>query len=137
MFQLFITSQLLFLFYSMDKSFVRINFTAVKWDLNIAYSMWLIVGCLGLGVLYAWMLYFYDSKNSSSLNFSVRNILAFCRFILVAILSFLLLEPVVKHINYIKKKLYIFKLLCYWYKFSLIKNCLISSLFNYNYNFIW
>lgn len=88
----------------MDKSFVRINFTAVKWDLNIAYSMWLIVACLGLGVLYAWVLYFYDSKNSSSLNSSVRNILAFCRLLLVAILSFLLLEPVVKHINYIKQK---------------------------------
>ena len=88
----------------MDKSFVRINFTAVKWDLNIAYSMWMIIACLGLGVLYAWVLYFYDSKNSSSLNSSVRNILAFCRLLLVSILSFLLLEPVVKYINYIKQK---------------------------------
>ena len=104
MFHLFITIQILFMIYSMDKSFVRTNFTAVKWDLNIAYSMWLIVACLGLGVLYAWVLYFYDSKNSSSLNSSVRNILAFCRLLLVAILSFLLLEPVVKHINYIKQK---------------------------------
>ena len=90
--------------YSMDKSFVRTNFTAVKWDLNIAYPMWLIVASIGMGILYAWMLYFYDSKNGSSLNLSVRNILAFCRFFLTVLLSFLLLEPVVKHIIFVKQK---------------------------------
>lgn len=90
--------------YSMDKSFVRTNFTAVKWDLNIAYPMWLIVASIGMGILYAWMLYFYDSKNGSSLNLSVRNILAFCRFFLTVLLLFLLLEPVVKHINFVKQK---------------------------------
>jgi hypothetical protein len=88
----------------MDKSFVRANFTAMKWDLNIAYPLWLIVASLGLGILYAWVFYFYDSKNTTSLNVRVRNILAFCRFLLVALLSFLLLEPVVKYISYVQQK---------------------------------
>ena len=76
----------------------------MKWELTTAYSAWFIFACISLGVLYAWVLYFYNQKNTDSLGGKVVYVLSFFRFLLVGLLSFLLLEPVIRHMNYVDQK---------------------------------
>ena len=76
----------------------------MNWELNTAYPAWLIFACIGLGILYAWILYFYNQKNRDSIGVRVVYVLAFFRFVLAGLLAFLLLEPVVRHYNYVKQK---------------------------------
>lgn len=65
----------------------------------LAYPWWFIFGCLLLGFLYAYLLYFW--KPSSSQNYKGKEIyfLAFLRFIAVSFISFLLLSPLLKTKN--------------------------------------
>jgi hypothetical protein len=76
----------------------------MKWELTTAYSAWFIFACISLGVLYAWVLYFYNQKNTDSLGGKVVYVLSLFRFLLVGLLSFLLLEPVIRHMNYVDQK---------------------------------
>jgi hypothetical protein len=76
----------------------------MNWELNTAYPAWLIFACIGLGIIYAWILYFYNQKNRDSIGVRVVYVLAFFRFVLAGLLAFLLLEPVVRHYNYVKQK---------------------------------
>ncbi|MCS7017750.1 MAG: VWA domain-containing protein [Cytophagales bacterium] len=64
-------------------------------QLITAYSPWLIVLCIGVGFLYAWLLYTKDAPWSKTSN----QILALLRFLLVSLLAFLLLEPMVRQID--------------------------------------
>ena len=76
----------------------------MNWELNTAYPAFLIFTCIGLGIIYAWILYFYNQKNRDSIGLRVVYVLAFFRFVLAGLLAFLLLEPVVRHYNYVKQK---------------------------------
>ena len=76
----------------------------MNWELNIAYPALLIFACIGIGIIYAWILYFYNQKNRDSIGLRVVYVLAFFRFVLAGLLAFLLLEPVVRHYNYVKQK---------------------------------
>lgn len=59
------------------------------------YSPWLILVCLLVGGLYAWLLYTRNSPWSKHVNYG----LAFLRFLVVSMLSFLLLGPLVRYIS--------------------------------------
>ncbi|WP_162427283.1 VWA domain-containing protein [Pontibacter pudoricolor] len=59
------------------------------------YSPWLIVACLAVGVLYAWLLYSKRAPWPKSINYS----LAAVRFLVVSFLCFLLLGPMVRYIS--------------------------------------
>ena len=65
-------------------------------QLITAYSPWFIILCAGLGLLYAALLYSQDAP----WNKPVNRTLAFVRFLLVSLLAFLLLEPMIRQINY-------------------------------------
>lgn len=60
-----------------------------------AYSPWLIVLCIGLGLLYAALLYSREAPWSKPVN----RLLAALRFLLVSLIAFLLLEPMIRQIN--------------------------------------
>ena len=60
-----------------------------------AYSPWLILVCLAVGVLYSWVLYSKKAPWSAKLNYA----LAFLRFAVVSFLCFLLLSPYMKAIT--------------------------------------
>ncbi|NDK56667.1 VWA domain-containing protein [Pontibacter fetidus] len=59
------------------------------------YSPWLILACLAVGALYAWLLYSKKAPWSKSINYS----LAVLRFLVVSFLCFLLLGPMVRYIS--------------------------------------
>jgi hypothetical protein len=64
-------------------------------QLITAYSPWFIILCMGIGLLYAALLYSQDAPWSKLIN----RILASVRFLLVSLLAFLLLEPMIRQIN--------------------------------------
>jgi hypothetical protein len=57
--------------------------------------LWFAIFCIGLGVLFAWILYRTDRK-STELSRSLRRALFTLRFIFITLLSFLLLSPLLK-----------------------------------------
>ena len=59
------------------------------------YSPWLILACLAVGALYAWLLYSRRTPWSKGINYS----LAVVRFVVVSFLCFLLLGPLVRYIS--------------------------------------
>jgi hypothetical protein len=76
-----------------------------KFKLLTQYSPWFILLCLLAGFGYAWLLYNKKSPWSKKIN----NVLAGGRFILVALLCFLLLGPFLKSFkNYIEKPVMVF-----------------------------
>ncbi len=58
------------------------------------YSPWLILACLAVGALYAWLLYTRRAPWSATINYS----LAAVRFLVVSFLCFLLLGPMVRYL---------------------------------------
>ncbi|MFD2247072.1 VWA domain-containing protein [Pontibacter ruber] len=59
------------------------------------YSPWLILACLAVGALYAWLLYSKRAPWPKGINYG----LAVLRFVVVSFLSFLLLGPLVRYIS--------------------------------------
>ena len=66
--------------------------------LTTEYPLWFIIFCIAAGIVYAGILYFKDKKLSELSIWIVRLLAAF-RFIVVALLSFLLLSPLLKTIS--------------------------------------
>jgi hypothetical protein len=76
-----------------------------KFKLLTQYSPWFILLCLLAGLGYSWLLYQKKSPWSKKVN----QLLAAGRFILVAVLCFLLLGPFIKNFkNYIEKPVMVF-----------------------------
>ncbi|MHC2993780.1 hypothetical protein OB13_20180 [Pontibacter sp. HJ8] len=59
------------------------------------YSPWLILACLAVGALYAWLLYSKRTPWSKGINYT----LAMVRFVVVSFLCFLLLGPLVRYVS--------------------------------------
>jgi hypothetical protein len=59
------------------------------------YSPWLILACLAVGLLYAWLLYSKRTPWSKGMNYA----LAALRFVVVSFLCFLLLGPLVRYVS--------------------------------------
>ncbi len=59
------------------------------------YSPWLILACLAVGLLYAWLLYSKRTPWSKGMNYT----LAAVRFVIVSFLCFLLLGPLVRYVS--------------------------------------
>ncbi|MBW7467610.1 hypothetical protein ABID22_001994 [Pontibacter aydingkolensis] len=59
------------------------------------YSPWLILACLAVGLLYAWLLYSKRAPWPKSINYA----LAALRFVVVSFICFLLLGPLVRYIS--------------------------------------
>ncbi|MBC5995008.1 vWA domain-containing protein [Pontibacter cellulosilyticus] len=59
------------------------------------YSPWLILACLAVGLLYAWLLYSKRAPWPKSINYA----LAVLRFVVVSFISFLLLGPLVRYVS--------------------------------------
>src|ERR1700740_3568732 len=70
---------------------------AVTWG---AISGWWSLGCLALGVLYAWLLY----RQPVSLSKGFRYGLFALRALVVAIIALLLLAPLIKTVSYKPEK---------------------------------
>ncbi|WP_115375441.1 VWA domain-containing protein [Adhaeribacter pallidiroseus] len=66
-----------------------------QFKLSLTYSPWLIVVCLLLGAIYAWLLYSKTATWPKSINY----LLAGLRFVVVSFLTFLLLGPFVRAIT--------------------------------------
>jgi hypothetical protein len=66
-----------------------------QFSIFTTYSPWLILACLAVGALYAWLLYTKKTPWSPRLNY----LLAFLRFVVVSFLCFLLLSPVIRYIS--------------------------------------
>jgi hypothetical protein len=60
--------------------------------------IWFVIFCIGLGVLFSWVLYRTDSK-STELSKLLRRVLFALRFTFITLLSFLLLSPLLKTIK--------------------------------------
>ncbi|WP_299824063.1 VWA domain-containing protein [uncultured Pontibacter sp.] len=59
------------------------------------YSPWLILACLAVGLLYAWLLYSKRTPWPKSINYA----LAALRFVVVSFICFLLLGPLVRYVS--------------------------------------
>ncbi|MBX0333313.1 VWA domain-containing protein [Pontibacter sp. HSC-14F20] len=59
------------------------------------YSPWLILACLAVGALYAWLLYSKRTPWSAGINYA----LAAVRFVVVSFLCFLLLGPLLRYVK--------------------------------------
>ncbi|MDX5422987.1 MAG: VWA domain-containing protein [Hymenobacteraceae bacterium] len=59
------------------------------------YSPWLILACLAVGLLYAWLLYSKRSPWPKSINYALAGL----RFVVVSFLCFLLLGPLVRYVS--------------------------------------
>ncbi|WP_051017677.1 VWA domain-containing protein [Pontibacter sp. BAB1700] len=59
------------------------------------YSPWLILACLAVGALYAWLLYSKRTPWTAGINYT----LAAVRFVVVSFLCFLLLGPLVRYVS--------------------------------------
>jgi len=71
-------------------------------EIFIAYSWWTVIPVLGVGLLYAAILYFKNPLNK--LSNSVSIFLAIFRFLVVSLLGFLLLSPTIRtRIKHIEK----------------------------------
>lgn len=67
----------------------------------LSFSTFLIfIGCVGLGILYAWILY----GANKNLGKKTRNTLALARALAVAILAFLLFAPLVRRVSHTPEK---------------------------------
>ncbi|WP_026463228.1 VWA domain-containing protein [Adhaeribacter aquaticus] len=66
-----------------------------QFKLLTTYSPWLILACLAVGALYAWLLYSKKTPWSPKLNYFLASI----RFIVISFLCFLLLGPYVKAVT--------------------------------------
>ena len=58
-------------------------------------SPWLILACLALGLLYAWLLYSKRTPWPKSINYALAGL----RFVVVSVISFLLLGPLVRYVS--------------------------------------
>ncbi|MBU0489232.1 MAG: hypothetical protein KKD31_14900, partial [Bacteroidetes bacterium] len=65
-------------------------------DIVTGLPIWLVIFCVGLGVAYSWFLYRKD-KALAELSVWLVRFLATFRFLVVFILSFLLLNPMIRH----------------------------------------
>ncbi|MFD3001738.1 VWA domain-containing protein [Pontibacter toksunensis] len=65
-----------------------------SFKLITSYSPWLILACLAVGLLYAWLLYSKRTPWPKSINY----LLAAMRFAVVSFLCFLLLGPLVRYV---------------------------------------
>ena len=59
------------------------------------YSPWLILACLAVGLLYAWLLYSKRAPWPKSINYALAGL----RFVVVSFISFLLLGPLVRYVS--------------------------------------
>ncbi|MDQ4140992.1 MAG: VWA domain-containing protein [Bacteroidota bacterium] len=66
-----------------------------QFKLSLTYSPWLILVCLALGAVYAWLLYSKTATWPKSINYA----LATLRFLVVSFLAFLLLGPFVRAVT--------------------------------------
>ncbi len=62
------------------------------------YSLWYILPCIALGTLYALVLYFRENQLIDTTT-NVKRLLFGLRFTLVSLISFLLINPLVKNIT--------------------------------------
>ena len=76
----------------------------MNWDITFGYSIWFILFCLGAGVAYALLSYYFWPNSINHLSKRVRIILSIIRFLSVSILAFFIMDPVVKHLKYLKQK---------------------------------
>ncbi len=66
--------------------------------LTTEYPLWFIVFCIAAGIIYAGILYYKDKKLDELSVWMVR-LIAFFRFLVVTLLSFLLLSPLLKTVS--------------------------------------
>ncbi len=64
--------------------------------MSISFSWWWILACIGIACLGTWLLYFYNTSNLVKENKLRNYTLAAFRFLSLFILSFLLLQPIIK-----------------------------------------
>ena len=60
--------------------------------------LWFSIFCLGLGALYAWLLYRRENQ-FEEVRLWQKRLMAVCRFALVSLLAFLLLSPMARSIT--------------------------------------
>jgi hypothetical protein len=76
----------------------------MNWSLSLAESWWYVLICVLVGAGYAFLLYFKNQKTEQLFKPLIRKGLAVARFLLAALLSFLLLGPVLKYLGYNEEK---------------------------------
>ena len=79
----------------------------MRFNLVTEYPLWFIVLCIGLGVLYASILYYRETKNEFSV--TSKWLMAIFRTLVVSIIGFLLLNPFIKTVfRYTEKPVILF-----------------------------